>query len=315
MKTRTTKKMPQKQNFSFGSKAFLGFGIVGVAAFFGIETVFAEDKKPEVVKVDYDKVRKELADIIAKDENLGPTFVRLAWHTSGTYNKDTKDGGSNHGSIRHHPEKTTGANAGLPLVMDILETVKKNNPGLSYGDLYTLAGVVAIEVMHGPKVPWRSGRVDGDPTTAVVGRLPDADKGTKHATLKHIRDVFYRMGFNDREIVALIGAHTLGRCHTTSSGYSGPWTQAPTMWSNSFFTELTENEWKLKKWSGPEQYEDKTGTLMMLPADIALLNDPVFSKIVKEYAADEAKFNKEFSAAFAKMLELGVPAFEKKGWW
>jgi len=81
-----------------------------------------------------------------------------------------------------------------------------------------------------------------------------------------------------------------------------------------FFTELTDNEWKLKKWSGPEQYEDKTGTLMMLPADIALLNDPVFSKIVKEYALDEAKFNKEFSAAFAKMLELGVPAFEKKGW-
>lgn len=39
----------------------------------------------------------------------------------------------------------------------------------------------------------------------------------------HVRDVFYRMGFNDREIVALVGAHTLGRCHTTASGYSGPW--------------------------------------------------------------------------------------------
>ena len=40
----------------------------------------------------------------------------------------------------------------------------------------------------------------------------------------HVRDVFYRMGFNDREIVALIGAHTLGFCHTDRSGYLGPWT-------------------------------------------------------------------------------------------
>ena len=41
----------------------------------------------------------------------------------------------------------------------------------------------------------------------------------------HIRDIFYRMGFNDREIVALIGAHTLGRCHADRSGYVGPWTR------------------------------------------------------------------------------------------
>ena len=42
---------------------------------------------------------------------------------------------------------------------------------------------------------------------------------------KHIRDVFYRMGFNDREIVALVGAHTLGECHADRSGFVGPWTR------------------------------------------------------------------------------------------
>ncbi len=42
---------------------------------------------------------------------------------------------------------------------------------------------------------------------------------------QHIRDIFYRMGFNDREIVALIGAHTLGACHADRSGYVGPWTR------------------------------------------------------------------------------------------
>jgi len=42
----------------------------------------------------------------------------------------------------------------------------------------------------------------------VVGRLPDASQGAQH-----LRDVFYRMGFDDEAIVALSGAHTLGRCH------------------------------------------------------------------------------------------------------
>lgn len=50
------------------------------------------------------------------------------------------------------------------------------------------------------------------------GRLPDGDKGADH-----IRKIFYRMGFNDNEIVALSGAHALGRCHTDRSGFEGPW--------------------------------------------------------------------------------------------
>ena len=57
-------------------------------------------------------------------------------------------------------------------------------------------------------------------------RLPDADKGSKKMTIEHVRNVFNRMGFNDREIVALLGAHALGRCHTDASGYWGPWTFA-----------------------------------------------------------------------------------------
>jgi len=69
------------------------------------------------------------------------------------------------------------------------------------------------------------------------------------------------MGFNDQEIVALVGAHALGRCHPTSSGWDGPWTRAPTTFSNEYFVQLADNKWKKKKWSGPEQYEDPTGDL------------------------------------------------------
>ena len=102
-------------------------------------------------------------------------------------------------------------------------------PDISYADLYILAGVVAIEEMGGPKVPFRWGRTDAkcpaepkdDKRFSPDGRLPDGDKGAQH-----IRDIFYRMGFDDQGIVALSGAHAVGRCHTDRSGFWGPWTYA-----------------------------------------------------------------------------------------
>lgn len=103
-----------------------------------------------------------------------------------------------------------------------MDEVKARNPWISYADLWTLAGTVAVEAMGGPVVPWRPGRRDHvyeqlkPDDIPPNGRLPDASQGAQH-----IRDVFGRMGFNDREMVALIGAHTVGRCHTDRSGYDG----------------------------------------------------------------------------------------------
>lgn len=118
---------------------------------------------------------------------------------------------------------------------------------------------------------------------------------------------FYRMGFTDQEIVALSGAHTLGRCHPDRSGWDGPWTNAPTTFSNLYYQELVDNKWHKKKWNGPLQYEDKSGQLMMLPTDMALVSDRTFRKWVNAYAKDEDTFFKDFAAAFGKLLELGVP--------
>ena len=61
-----------------------------------------------------------------------------------------------------------------------------------------------------------------------------------------------------------------------------------------------------KKWTGPMQFEDPTGKIMMLPADMSLLEDPEFRKWVEAYAKDEQLFFKDFSSAFSKMMELGV---------
>jgi cytochrome c peroxidase len=83
-----------------------------------------------------------------------------------------------------------------------------------------------------------------------------------------------------------------------------------------------EESWTLKtthngaKWTGPQQFESKDKTLMMLPNDYALIQDGEFRKIVELYAKDEAAIFKDFAGAFSKLLELGVPfPQQKKGWW
>lgn len=59
--------------------------------------------------------------------------------------------------------------------------------------------------------------------------------------------------------------------------------------------ELLENKWTLKKWAGPEQFEDPTGELMMLPSDMALLWDKDFRTHVESYAADQDAFFTDFA--------------------
>lgn len=110
----------------------------------------------------------------------------------------------------------------------------------------------------------------------------------------------------------------VGRCHTDRSGFWGPWNFSPTTFSNLYFVELTTKKWSKKskheggKWTGPTQYEDPTGKIMMLPTDMALLWDGKFKKYVLEYAKDEEKFFRDFASAFGRLLELGVQFPETK---
>lgn len=99
--------------------------------------------------LDYQKVYNAIAAII-EDENYddgsyGPVFLRLAWHASGTYDVNSKNGGSSYATMRFKPEAGHGANAGLGIARERLNRVKDQFPEISYGDLWTLAGVAAIQ--------------------------------------------------------------------------------------------------------------------------------------------------------------------------
>ncbi|KAI0391834.1 peroxiredoxin [Xylariaceae sp. FL0594] len=263
-------------------------------------------------------IRKLLHQPDYDDGSAGPVLVRLAWHSAGTYDAATGTGGSNGAGMRYEAEGGDPANAGLQHARTFLEPIKSAHPWITYADLWTLAGTVAIEEMGGPSIPWKGGRTDFTETDQAKipprGRLPDATQGADH-----LRVIFGRMGFNDQEIVALSGAHNLGRCHGDRSGFEGKWVNNPTRFSNQYYKVLLANEkdWKKKKTAaGVEQFvyvedlgaeggEPEEG-LMMLPTDMCLLSDPKFRPWVEKYADDKDLFFRDFAAVFAKLMELGI---------
>ena len=248
------------------------------------------------------------AAIISQKANVCPFIIRLAWHASGTYDKISCTGGSNGATMRYAPEIDDPANSGLSIAQDILLSVKQQFPDVTIADLWTLAGCVAIECMGGPKIPFQYGRTDDTDNRRCPahGRLPDATLGAQH-----LRDVFYRMGLDDRDIVALSGAHTVGSCHRLRSGFDGPWTSHPLQFNNEYFRNLMDKTWVVQPDSNPQQYMDvETKKLMMLPTDICLIEDDKFKEYVALYAQDESTFFMDFANAFGKLISLGCPVEE-----
>jgi len=246
------------------------------------------------------KIKDEITHLI-KEKNCAPILVRLSWHDAGTYCVNSKNGGP-HATMRFSPEKEHGANNGLEIARNLLQPIKDQNPEITLADLWALAGVVAVEVAGGPKVPFRAGRTDfAEEHCPIEGRLPNATKGADH-----LREIFYRMGLTDRDIVALSGAHTLGRCRPERSGFEGPWTSDPFRFDNSFFVDLFHQKWDQHvNGQGLVQFQCQEKGTMMLATDLALTEDPVFRPIAEGYAKDEQHFFADFSSAFQKLLELG----------
>lgn len=229
-----------------------------------------------------DKCRKKLRALI-QEKHCAPIILRLAWHSAGTFDVHSKTGGP-FGTIKNQQELAHYANNGLDIAVRLLEPIKEQFPILSYADFYQLAGVVAVEVTGGPEIPFHPGRQDKT-ESPPEGRLPDAKKGSDH-----LREIFYRMGLSDKDIVALSGGHTLGRCHKERSGFEGAWTNSPLVFDNSYFKELLSGE--------------KEG-LLQLPSDKALLEDAAFRPYVEKYAKDEDAFFADYAEAHLKLSELG----------
>ncbi|KAL0351507.1 UNVERIFIED_CONTAM: L-ascorbate peroxidase T, chloroplastic [Sesamum calycinum] len=256
---------------------------------------------PEQLK----SAREDIKELL-KTKYSHPILVRLGWHDAGTYNKNIEDwpqrGGAN-GSLRFEVELKHGANAGLVNALKLLQPIKEKYSNVTYADLFQLASATAIA--GGPKLPMKYGRVDvsGPEQCPEEGRLPDAGPPSP----AHLRDVFYRMGLNDKEIVALSGAHTLGRSRPDRSGWGKPetkytkdgpgapggqsWTVQWLKFDNSYFKDIKER-----------RDED----LLVLPTDAVLFEDPSFKLYAEKYAEDQDAFFKDYAEAHAKLSNLGA---------
>jgi L-ascorbate peroxidase len=186
--------------------------------------------------------KAELEKMI-KTLDCNPIMVRLGWHDSGTYDQKNADAGAwpsgngAVGTIRFEKEITAGPNAGLDKALTYLKPIKEKFPLVSWADLIQMGSATAIEIAGGPKIDMIYGRADApatpDHSEAPFG-LPDAlppfggpDKVAKDPAA-HLRFVFNKYNnMGDREIVALSGAHTLGRAFkdrsgTVENGYTTP---------------------------------------------------------------------------------------------
>ncbi|CAK8996303.1 unnamed protein product [Durusdinium trenchii] len=279
--------------------------------------------------------------------NCNPILVRLAWHDAGTYDKSKtafgERGGAN-GSIRFSPEISMGANNGLDKGVKYLEPFKADYPLVSYADLYQMAAAVSIEHAGGPKIDMKYGRKDASGPDDCPGRqsrgtadnagLPDAEPGPDGAfgcgakdAATHLRNIFYRMGFDDKGIVALSGAHTIGRAFkersgTVKEGYGEssacPYTRSmpkgcPIRNDGGYGVGMPGGKSWTTKWLKfdneyfqPSVYEEKDKDLLWLSSDRCLHQDEGFKQYFMLYKDDQAAFFRDFAEAYKQLSEQGV---------
>ena len=203
----------------------------------------------KAVKADIEKLMKTSQDWWPADYgHYGPLFIRMAWHSAGTYRMGDGRGGAGGGQQRFEPLNSWPDNASLDKARRLLWPVKsKYGSKISWADLMVLTGNVALESMGfktfgfaggrtddwesdlvywGPEKKWLADeRYKGDrkldnPLAAVQMGLiyvnPEGPNGNSDplAAAKDIRETFGRMAMNDEETLALIaGGHTFGKAH------------------------------------------------------------------------------------------------------
>ncbi len=220
---------------------------------------FGEDYnyQQEFNNLDFNSLKKDIEKILTNSQDWWPAdfghygglFVRLAWHSAGTYRFADGRGGASRGIIKLPPVMGWPDNVNLDKAIRLLWPVKKKyGKKISWADLIILAGNVALENMGFKTLGFAGGRVDqwepdeetfwgpedewmGDERHDENGELkyplgasqmgliyvnPEGPKGEPDPVqaAKEIRMVFRLMGMNDEETVALIaGGHAFGKCH------------------------------------------------------------------------------------------------------
>ncbi|MFD1685970.1 catalase/peroxidase HPI [Halobellus litoreus] len=217
------------------------------------------DYAEEFEKLDYEALKSDLEALMTDSQDwwpadyghYGPLFIRMAWHSAGTYRTTDGRGGAAGGHQRLPPVDSWPDNVNLDKARRLLWPVKqKYGQKLSWADLIVLAGNVALESMGfetfgfaggredeytpdeavdwGPEEEWETTSEDrfdeegnlksplGNTVMGLIYVNPEGPNGEPdlEGSAKNIRESFGRMAMNDEETVALIaGGHTFGKVH------------------------------------------------------------------------------------------------------
>ncbi|NHX36069.1 MULTISPECIES: catalase/peroxidase HPI [Halolamina] len=219
------------------------------------------DYAEEFRKLDLEEVKSDIREVMMDSKDwwpadygtYGPLFIRMAWHSAGTYRTADGRAGASGGLQRLPPESSWPDNINLDKARRLLQPVKlKYGRKLSWGDLIVLAGNVALETMGfetfgfaggredefksneatvwGPEEEWEEtsperfedgevGNLKDPLANTVMGLIyvnPEGPYGEPdvEGSAANIREEFTRMAMNDEETVALIaGGHTFGKVH------------------------------------------------------------------------------------------------------
>ena len=261
-------------------------------------------------------VRLEIDLVLDETPIIGPRFIRLAWHSAGTYDPDNfPHGGSNGATMRFPPEKDYADNRGLEEAIAKLDPIYERFRGeISNSDLWIFAAYVATGWVGGPVIEFVPGRIDDTPPCDCPpeDRLPGWDLSEYD-----IRREFGRMGLNDRDIVALNGAHSVGTTHTRFTGFPDRnWDTTPFLLDNMFYTLMRKVEdggveWQQDWATDPDGNEVtffRSYSWISLLTDVMLREDDIFYPILMEYADQDGGveiFHRDFATAFKKVTELG----------
>jgi catalase-peroxidase len=224
------------------------------------------DYADEFKTLDLDALKQDIFEVMTTSQDwwpadyghYGPLFIRMAWHSAGTYRIADGRGGGGSGAQRFAPLNSWPDNVNLDKARRLLWPVKqKHGRKISWGDLMIFAGNCALEsmgfktfgfgggredvwepdeILWGPEDTWLADeRYSGDrelahPLGAVQMGLiyvnPEGPNGNPDplAAARDIRETFARMAMNDEETFALIaGGHTFGKCHgAVGAEYAGP---------------------------------------------------------------------------------------------
>jgi len=283
-------------------------------------------------------------------------LVRLPFHDAAKFHRRNDTNNTNINATTSSSSLAIGGadgcvdldsaeNNGLKEAIDLLEPIRQKafiptGEGedeailLSRADVWALAGNVMIESAGGPQLAYKVGRVDA---TDCAGQGERHVSAESTSSMDVERAFVEELGFTHREVVALIGAHVLGKASKVHSGYDGAWVQRNDRFTNDYYVDMLHVPWQ-RDTETVEPFGERTTwhrfegmrnmPEIMLQADVDLafqttggwfcshmggefikgLSCPNathgFAEHVHEFAADEEEWREEFAVAWEKLTGM-----------